>query len=90
MSLLKLQRDTLSVIVGIITGHCIMGTHAKRLSLGHFANDFCRRCRDEEEEETVLHLAGTCPNLCKRRRKYLGAYYWVRHLTFFFQLVLIS
>ncbi|GBP16873.1 hypothetical protein EVAR_73485_1 [Eumeta japonica] len=23
-------------------------------------NDFCRSCHDEEEEETVLHLLGTC------------------------------
>ena len=34
-----------------------------------------RSCRNKEEEETVPQLLGTCPVLCQRRRKYLGAYY---------------
>ena len=59
MSLLKLQRSTLSVFVGVITGHCIMGLHARRIGLGHLVNDFCRSCRDKEEKESVIHLLDT-------------------------------
>ena len=57
------------MVVGVITGHWIMGTHARRIGPGHLANDFCRSCRDEEEEETVPHLLGTCPALCQSRMK---------------------
>ena len=39
----------------------------------YLKNKFCRSCRDKEE--TVLHLLGTCPALCKRTKRYLGAYY---------------
>ena len=66
---LKFQRGALSVIVGVITAH------ARRIGLGHLANDFCRSCRDVEEEETVPHLLGTCPAPYQRKRKYLGTYY---------------
>ncbi|GBP11403.1 hypothetical protein EVAR_71480_1 [Eumeta japonica] len=44
--------------VSVITGHCTFGNHARRLGLPY--NDFCRSCHSEEEEETVLHLIGTC------------------------------
>ena len=75
MSLLKLQRDALSVAVGVFRAHCIMGKHARRIGLGHFANAICRRSRDEEEEETVTHLLGICPAFCQRRMEYMGTYY---------------
>jgi len=32
----------------------LVGTHAGRLKAPK--NDFCKSCRDEEEEETVEHL----------------------------------
>ena len=67
MSPLKLQKGALSVVVGVIAGHCIMDIHGRRIGLGHFANVFCRSCRDEIKEETVPHLLGTCPALCQRR-----------------------
>ncbi|GBP12125.1 hypothetical protein EVAR_71694_1, partial [Eumeta japonica] len=38
--------------------HCTFRDHARRLGLPY--NDFCRSCHDEDEEETVLHLHGTC------------------------------
>ena len=66
MSLLKLQRGALSVVIGIFEG---------RIDLGHFANDFYRSCTDEEEEETVPHLLRACWALFQRRRKYLDACY---------------
>ena len=48
-----------------------MGKHVRRIGLGHLANDFCRNCRDEEEDETVPHLLGTCPALCQRGVHYM-------------------
>ena len=75
MCLLKLQRGALSLIVGVITWHCIMGRHARHFGFGHLANEFCRSCRYEEEEETVPHLLGSCPTLSQTRMKYLGTYY---------------
>ena len=78
MSLFKLQRGALSVIVGVITGHCIMGTHARRIDLGHLANDFCRSCRDVEgmgREGGYPSLAGYIPGFFQRGRKYLLNYY---------------
>ena len=73
-TLLKLQRSRLSIVIGVITGHCITGTHAWRIDLGHLANDFCRSCRGEEANETILHLMCTCPVLGRRRKRDLGAY----------------
>ena len=75
MSLFKLQRGALSAVIGIVKGHCIIGTHANRIGLGHLTNDFCRNCGDEEEAKTVPLLLGICPALCLRRKKYMGAYY---------------
>ena len=63
------------MVVGVITGHCIMGTNARRIGFGHLGNDFYRNCGDEEEEEIVPHLLGTCPHLFQRRNNYLGIYY---------------
>ena len=48
MSLFKLKRGALSVVVGVITGLCIMGIHALRIGLGHLGNDFCRSYRYEQ------------------------------------------
>ena len=56
ISLLKHLRASLSMFVEVITGHFIMGTHARRIDLGYFPSDFCRSCRGEEEKEMVLHL----------------------------------
>ncbi|GBP05118.1 hypothetical protein EVAR_72432_1 [Eumeta japonica] len=55
--------------VSVITGHCTFGNHARRLGLPY--NDFCRSCHDEEEEETVLHLLGTCRALESLRARFL-------------------
>ena len=38
-------------------------------TFGHLANDFCKSCRDEEEEENVA------PALCQRRMKYVSTNY---------------
>ena len=59
MSLLKVQRGALNIVTGVVTGHCIMGTHVRRIDRRHLANNFCRSCRYEEEDETVPYLLRT-------------------------------
>ncbi|EDW38656.1 GL15379 [Drosophila persimilis] len=51
--------------------HWLVGTHASRLGAPY--NDFCRSCRDEDEEETVEHLICSCPALRRRRLHHLGS-----------------
>ena len=69
---LKLQRNRLSTVIGVITGHGIIGSHARRIFYGHLANDFSSLCKDKEDDETILHLLSTCPALGGRRK---SAYY---------------
>lgn len=73
-SLLALNRLYLGSTIGVLTGHCLIGRHAKRL--GVFSNDFCRSCMDEEEEETVQHLLCSCPALLHRRKTHLGEFFF--------------
>ena len=47
----------------------------RKIGLGHLVRDFCRNCRDEEENKTLPHLLCTCPVICQRRRKNLGINY---------------
>ena len=60
---------------GIITGHCIVGTHERHIGLGHLANVLCRRCEDDEEGDTILHLLCICLPFGRRVKRHLGAYY---------------
>ncbi|XP_041449660.1 LOW QUALITY PROTEIN: uncharacterized protein LOC121404391, partial [Drosophila obscura] len=69
--LCKLSRSRCSSVIRSLTGHWLIGTHASRLGAPY--NDFCRSCRDEDEEETVEHLFCSCPALSRRRLQYLGA-----------------
>ena len=69
--LVNLPRKVISVVVAIITGHCLIGHHASRL--GVETPDFCRSCLDEEEEESVFHLLCSCPALARRRMKVFGS-----------------
>jgi len=64
--LLKLSRTECSMLTRALTGHWLVGAHDGRLKY-----DFCRSCRDEEEEETVEHLLCFCPALCRPRLKHL-------------------
>ena len=67
MSLLKLQRGPLSIVVRII-----ISTHARRIRLGPLANDFCRSGRDEEGQMTVSHPLGT-PGSLPEEKEVLGS-----------------
>ena len=67
---IRLKRPTISCIVGVITGHCLIGTHAKRL-LGT-ANEICVDCLEEEEEDSVEHLLCRYPAHANKRWILLG------------------
>ncbi|KAL7725181.1 hypothetical protein ACLKA6_017337 [Drosophila palustris] len=58
------------MVVRSLTGHWLVGTHALRLNAPY--NDFCRSCRDEEEEESTEHFFCFCPALSNRRLRTLG------------------
>jgi len=52
--LLKFICTERGVLIRALTGHWLVEAHAGRLKAPK--NDFCRSCRDEEEEETVCRL----------------------------------
>lgn len=72
--LINLQRRDISLVVGVLTGHCLIGNHASRL--GFLSNDFCRSCNNEEEEENITHFLCSCPALMNRRNTHLGCYFF--------------
>ena len=72
--LLGLPRHRISMTVGALTGHCLIGSHARRFNVPAF--DFCRSCLDEEEEESPQHLLLHCPALARLRFKHLGSYFF--------------
>ncbi|KAL7725186.1 hypothetical protein ACLKA6_017342 [Drosophila palustris] len=69
-ALCRLSRNDCSMVVRSLTGHWLVGTHALRLNAPY--NDFCRSCRDEEEEESTEHFFCFCPALSNRRLRTLG------------------
>ncbi|KAL7725889.1 hypothetical protein ACLKA6_000656 [Drosophila palustris] len=70
VALCNLSRRNCSLVVRSLTGHWLIGTHAHRLNSPY--NDFCRSCRDEEEEESPEHFFCSCPALSSRRLRTLG------------------
>lgn len=73
--LLKFQRSMLCNLIGVLTAHRIMNTNEKRMELRNLANAFCISFRDKKVETTILHLLGTSPALCIKRKRHVGAYY---------------
>lgn len=69
--LLALSRNECRILTGVITGHCLVGKHAKRMGLISDSN--CRRC-DEGEEETIEHILCHCPALARARHSIMGQY----------------
>ena len=70
-TLLSLDKGSIRLLVGVITGHCMIGRMSERM--GYPRNDLCRSCFDEEEEESVQHLLCDCPALQGRRLQCLGS-----------------
>ncbi|KAL7726508.1 hypothetical protein ACLKA6_001130 [Drosophila palustris] len=69
-ALCNLSRGDSSLVIRSLTGHWLIGIHAQRLNSPY--NDFCRSCRDEEEEESPEHFFCFCPALSSRRFRFLG------------------
>ncbi|XP_055857796.1 uncharacterized protein LOC129920526 [Episyrphus balteatus] len=68
--ILSLSKKNIRILIGVLTGHCAIGTMAIRM--GVFSPDFCRSCQDEEEIESIKHLLCDCPNLQTNRLRYFG------------------
>ena len=63
MKFLSLSLDSVSLrlLVGVITGHCMVGR------MGYLQNDLCRSYLEEEEEESAQHILCYYPALQERR-----------------------
>ncbi|XP_017468200.1 PREDICTED: uncharacterized protein LOC108360437 [Rhagoletis zephyria] len=64
--ILTLNKGDMSLAIGLLTGHILIGRHAERLGVSH--NDYCRSCHDEEEPESIRHLLCDCPALGRKRQ----------------------
>ena len=69
--LLRLSKPNMSRMVGVITGHCLLGVHALRLKARE--GTFCRSCM-EEELESPKHIVLQCPAFARTRGKLLGSF----------------
>lgn len=68
--IIKMSKTQLRIITGLLTGHCKMNGHLRKLKLVN--NSSCRFCDDEDE--TPAHILTECAPLCIKRRRYLGSY----------------
>ena len=68
--LLALNKVHLAAMVGVLTGHCPMGTHAVRLRI--LPDGSCQSCMEEGEVETSRHFLLHCPAFARLRLKHLG------------------
>jgi hypothetical protein len=66
--LLKLDRNQLRWVVGLLTGHCHLKGHLFKLGLSNCPT--WKRCR--EEDETVTNALCECAALAHRRLRHLG------------------
>jgi len=58
-TLLQCSREGISTLLNALTVHCLRGTYAHRLGLSN--HDFCRSCKQRDEEESIEHLLCFCP-----------------------------
>jgi len=70
-TLLQCSREDISTLVNALTGHCLIGTHAVRLGLSN--HDFCRSCKQIDEEESIEDLLCFCPAHNLKRFQTLGS-----------------
>jgi hypothetical protein len=66
--LLKLNRDKLRWVVGLLTGHCHLKGHLFKLGLTD--DPICERCL--KEDESVTHILCDCENVAYLRFCHLG------------------
>ena len=65
-----MKKVHLAGMVGVLTGHCPMGTHAVRLRILPDAS--CQSCMEEGEVETSRHLSPPLSGFARLRLKHLG------------------
>ena len=61
-------------MISIITGHNLLGKHAKRLRL--IGDDECRYCASLEASEDTQHILCQCEAVARKRMKVLGSYFF--------------
>jgi hypothetical protein len=66
--LLKLKRNQLRWVVGLLTGHCHLNGHLFKLGLS--SSPTCDRC--QKENETTTHNLCECKALAHLRFRHLG------------------
>jgi len=71
-TLLQCSREDIFTLLNALTGHCLIGTHALRLGLSY--HDFCRSCKQIDEEESIEHLLSFCPAHNLKRLQTIGSY----------------
>lgn len=68
--LIRLNKNSLRILTGFLTGHCKLKGHLKKMSIVEENN--CRFCQDSEE--TPIHLLTECDAVGHRRAKFLGSH----------------
>jgi hypothetical protein len=69
--LLKLNRDQLRCVVGLLTGHCHLKGHLFKLGLTD--DPTCERCLQEDESAT--HILCDCEAIAYLRFRHLGQFF---------------
>ena len=70
-SLIKLSRTEVKSLVGIVTGHCCLNNHLKRIKLS--VTPTCQCCY--EDDETAAHFLCECSAYSNTRQRIMGAAY---------------
>ncbi|KAK9500620.1 hypothetical protein O3M35_001855 [Rhynocoris fuscipes] len=70
--LLNQYRQTVRMIVGLLTGHCRLNKHMRK-ERGLAKDDLCRYCL--EEEESAAHVLCHCDSLAGLRFRIFGKAY---------------
>ena len=53
-TILSLRKFDVITLIEVLTGHCLIDTHAERM--GRHFYDYCRSCQQPEEEENIEYL----------------------------------
>jgi len=69
---LSMDRIAVRNSTALITGHCLVGTHAQRIGVP--TQDICPLCEDAEEVLNAKHLLCRCSALSRSRFRFLGNY----------------
>jgi hypothetical protein len=69
--LLRLSRDQLRWIVGLLTGHCHLKGHLSKMGLMN--DSICERCL--EADESATHVLCDCEALAYLRFRHLGQFF---------------